>query len=113
MKVRQLIDNDYQLNRFIQNTPETVGQVILTRLLLMRGEWFIDSQEGTPYYQEIFGHLAEHKGMYDLEIQARILGTPGVQEIQDYVSEIDINRKLSINCSVFTDYGITQFTGQI
>lgn len=105
MKVRYLLDNDYQINRFISNTPETVAQVVRTRLLLWKGEWFIDVEEGTPYYQEILGHLSEHKGMYDLEIQSRILGTPGVQEIQNYISSIT-DRNLSIQCSVLTDYGI-------
>lgn len=104
MIYRQLDANgDYQLGAFLANTPETVGQAVLTRLLLWRGEWFLDTADGTPYMQDILGHRTN----YDLEIQTRILGTPGVVEITDYSSSV-VNRKLSVACTLKTIYGAVQ-----
>ena len=94
---------DYQLNVFLKDSPECVGQAVLTRLLLWQGEWFNDTTDGTPYYQKIFGHATN----YDLEVQSRILGTPNVIEILDYSSNIDSTRNLSVNCTLNTKFGTT------
>ena len=101
MKYRKLdTDGDYRLGVFIENTPETVGQAVKTRLLLWRGEWFMNKSEGMPYMQDILGHNTN----YDLQIKARILGTQGVKEIINYSSNV-INRALSVNCTLSTIYG--------
>jgi len=102
MKYRKLDENgDYQLGVFLENTPETVGQAVLTRLKLWRGEWFMDTSEGTPYMQNILGHNTQ----YDLEIKARILGTKGVTEIINYSSVVDRDRNLITTCTLNTLYG--------
>jgi len=85
---------------YSQNTPEIVIQQVQTRLLLWIGEWFMNISEGTPWIQDILGNDTN----YDLEIQARILGTQGVVEIVSYSSEI-INRNLSVQASINTVYG--------
>lgn len=103
MKYRQLdVNRDYQLGfPFMVNTPDCVAQAVLTRLLLWRGEWFLDTREGTPYMQDILGHNTN----YDFEIQARILGTPGVTELINYSSNIDSTRNLTVNAQIQTVYG--------
>ena len=102
MKYRALDSNgDYQLGVWLENTPETVAQAVLTRLKLWRGEWFMDTSEGTPYMQNILGHNTS----YDLEVKARILGTQGVTEIIDYSSVVDSDRNLTITCTLTTIYG--------
>ena len=104
MIYRQLDNNgDYQLGLFLQNSPQTVGQAILTRLSLWRGEWFMDIHNGTPYLQYILGRNTN----YDMEIKARILETKGVMELIDYASSIN-NRSLIIQCTINTIYGVTQ-----
>lgn len=104
MIYRQLdVNGDYQLSSFLQNSPQTVGQAILTRLLLWRGEWFMNTGEGTPYLQDILGRNSN----YNMEIKARILETEGVIELTDYASSIN-NRNLTVQCTVNTIYGITQ-----
>lgn len=101
MLYRQLDSNgDYKLGAFLSNTPETVAQAVKTRLLLWRGEWFLDVTDGTPYMQDILGHGTN----YDLEIQERILGTQGVTEITSYSSSV-INRSLAVSCTINTLYG--------
>ena len=107
MKYRALDSNfDYTLGVFLNNTPAAVGQAVKTRLLLWEGEWFLDQTDGTPYLQDIMGVNTN----YDIEIKARILGTPGVTEIVTYSSHIDSLRKLSVNCTLNTLYGISQVT---
>ena len=103
MKYRSLdVNGDYQLGVFLVNSPATVAQAVMTRLNLWQGEFFMDTTDGTPYYQDILGRNTN----YDLEIQDRILGTIGVLEITDYSSSV-INRALAISCSINTIYGAT------
>lgn len=105
MKYRSLdVNGDYVLGSFLSNTPETVAQAVQTRLALWMGEFFMDTSDGTPYYQDILGHNTN----YDLEIQDRILGTTGVGEIISYSSSV-VNRALSVTCTISTIYGTTSF----
>jgi hypothetical protein len=87
---------------FLVNTPEAVGQAILTRLRLMTGEWFLDVTEGTPYATQILGRNTQ--ATYDQAIRERILDTEGVLSVDAYSSEL-INRRLSVSATVTTIYG--------
>lgn len=108
MRYRALdADGDYTFGRgqanFLVDSPACVGQLVLTRLRLWEGEWFLDEGEGTPYEQKILG-----KGtvaVYDLAIRARILETQGVTGIQDYASSRDEQRRLAVTARVSTQYG--------
>lgn len=107
MLYRALDSNgDYQLGSFLKNSPATVGQAVLTRLLLWYGEWFLDITDGTPWSQDVLGFNTS----YDLEIQSRILETPGVLTITEYTSQISAARNLSVSCTVNTVYGVTTIT---
>ncbi len=104
MLYRQLDANgDYQIGQFLQNTPAAVAQAVQTRLKLCRAEWFLDVTDGTPWLQEILGRNTN----YDLEIQKRILDTPGVTEIVSYSSNVDSARALSVTATINTIYGQT------
>lgn len=87
---------------FLVNSPTMVGQSVQTRLLLWRGEWFLDTSEGTPWLQNILG--TRTKPVYDLAIQERILATPGVKSIVSYTSQLQPGRKLLVQCTVDTIY---------
>ena len=111
MRYRKLINGgDFsfgasQLN-FYRDTPEAVGQAVQTRLLLWLGEWFLNTDEGTPFMLGILGNHS--KELADATIQDRINSTDGVTEITDYESEIDTeNRILSVRVSISTIYGPT------
>ncbi len=109
MRVRgQTATGDYKFGNgqadFLIDDAAEIAQRILTRLLLMRGEWFLDKTDGTPYATEILG--AHTKPFYDLAIQERILRTPGVVSIIDYQSNFDsVKRSLTVSASVETIYG--------
>lgn len=111
MRYRQLdAAGDYTFGHgaadFLRDTPETVAQAVLTRLKLLRGEWFVDTPDGTPWQTEILG---EHtRDSYDMAIRSRILGTPGVTQIDSYSSSLDPDtRRLSVTVTITTDYGQT------
>lgn len=93
---------------FHVNTPETVAQAVRTRLALWTNEWFLDSNEGTPYMTQVLG--TNTRGAYDQAIQERILGTPGVVSIDDYSSSLGQDRVLSISVTLTTLYGSTNLT---
>lgn len=91
---------------YLQDNPECVGQAVLTRLRLLRGEWFLDLTAGTPYVPLIFGKHTDQT--YDLAIRERILDTQGVLGIAEYESIFDgETRRLSISATIDTVYGQT------
>lgn len=120
MRLRKMDANrDYQFGHndrdFWYNQVEAVGQSILTRLLLFSGEWFLDSQEGTPWggfpinpmvvaNGRILGEHTEF--MRDIAVQSRVLGTTGVRAINSYDSTYDNNaRTFTVDMIVDTIYG--------
>lgn len=106
MRVRQLDTNDdmtfgLSAANFLINSPQGVAQCINTRLGLIKGEWFLDTTEGTDWGGKILGR--QPKAGYDAEIRRVILGTQGVSQITAYSSDLT-NRALTINATVMTDY---------
>jgi len=92
---------------FLVNSPDAVGQAIITRLKLLQGEWFLDVTEGTPYSTQILGKTTATQR--DAAIRARILGTQGVKSIISYASSL-VGRALSVTAMVNTIYGQTTVT---
>lgn len=107
MRYRKLDENgDYTFGRgaanFLVDTPDTVRQSVQTRLALIRGEWFLDKTEGTPWNM-VVGRGTNKT--HDLVIQTRILQTSGVREILKYQSQVDpLDRHLSIVALIETIY---------
>jgi hypothetical protein len=92
---------------FLVNSPEAVGQLVLTRLKLIQGEWFLDTTAGVPWKTQILGRNTG--STYDQAIKACILGTPGVTSIASYSSSL-VNRKLTVTATINTAYGLTTIT---
>lgn len=112
MKVRKInADGEVAFGRgrldYLSDSPEAVAQNVMTRLKLKKGEWFLEISDGTPYSDQILG---EHtKPLYDAAIRKRILETPGVKVITEYQSLLNENtRKLTIEATISTNYGVTQ-----
>ena len=109
MKYRKLDSNkDMVFGRgdvdYLENTPECVAQAVVTRLRLLRGEWFLDLTEGTPYAPAILGKHT--KDSYDFAIRRRVLETEGVTEIEEYESIFDgETRGLTVSIRINTVYG--------
>lgn len=92
---------------FYIDTPDAVAQSVKTRLQLWLGEWFLNTDEGTPYMQGVIGKY--NKETADTTIQDRILSTEGVTNFEDYESVIDPDTRLfSVSLTLNTIYGPTQ-----
>ena len=115
MKYRKLdADGDYLLGHgnhdFYQDAPEAVGQLVMTRLKLWRGQWFTDIYEGTPWLQSILGK----RMAVEAEIRSRVLSTPGVVEIQEFQTQINPDtRVVRVNCTIETAYGSAIVSGEV
>lgn len=84
---------------------ERVRQQLELRLSLWRGEWFLDSEFGTPYQQSILGKALTLEGAL-AAIRAEILKVEGVQTITSFDYDYDRkSRKLSVNFDCSTNYG--------
>jgi len=87
----------------LRDSPDAVGQVVESRLNLWQEQWYLDRSEGTPYEQEVLGRRTE--GLRDPALQARILDTPGVVEIEAYSSVLDRQtRALTVAATIQTVY---------
>ncbi|WP_158782510.1 hypothetical protein [Pantoea sp. BAV 3049] len=88
---------------------ERVRQQIEFRLSLFRGEWFLDGDFGTPYFQSILGKQVTINGAISA-IKTQILDVDGVTTLNDFTWSLDReNRKLSVEFEAQTDYGIIQY----
>lgn len=94
----------HQQNDFWLNAADGVAQAIKTRLLLFRGEWFLDVTDGTPWTTQVLDKYTQDQ--YDAAIQDRILGTSGVVQITAYSSSVNTTaRTLTVTATVNTIYG--------
>jgi hypothetical protein len=112
MRVRRMdVDDDMTFGQgsanFLVNSPQEVGQRILTRLRLLQGEWFLDVTAGTPYGTQILGKNTQ--GLYDQAIKTVILQTPGVMAITQYSSSL-VARGLAVEALVQTQFGPVSVT---
>ena len=111
MRYRKLSsDGDYVFGNgqidFYRDVPDAVAQAVKTRLELWLGEWFLDTQEGTPYMQGVLGKHSED--LANATIQDRAIGAQGVVNIFDYQSDLDpVTRALTARFTVNTIYGPT------
>jgi hypothetical protein len=97
---------------FLLNTPEAVGQAVVTRLKLWVNEWFLNVEEGTLWLQGVIGK--QQQTTVDTILRSRILETEGVTDITSYESIIDPDtRKLSLNVTIDTLYGTTTIQAAI
>ena len=109
MRYRKLDENgDYSFGNsqanFYRDTPEAVGQAVLTRLRLWVGEWFINTEDGTDWLDQVLGEGTSL--LYEQVIKQRILETQGVTEITDFFTQYDPNtRELAIQTTINTIYG--------
>jgi len=87
---------------------EGVAQAIMTRLYLLRGEWWENIEDGLPLFEEILGAYGgnEAQRIVDIIIGDRIRGTTDVSELLEYTSTFDTKTRLyEAVCNVNTIYG--------
>lgn len=66
----------------------SVAQSIKCRLLMIRGEWYIDQRLGTPWRERIWKKGTTETEVYRL-IQDVVRGTPGVRSVESMSVDLD------------------------
>lgn len=95
---------------FLRDSPEAVAQAVMTRLKLWSGEWFLDTEEGTPYQVGALGKNTS--ASIDPMIRDRVIETQGVTGIVAYDRTFDPDeRKNYVNLTINTLYGVTAIQG--
>lgn len=97
-------NGDYVLNRFITQTEATV-QAVETRLRLFKGEWFLNLDDGVPWFQRVLIKPARLREVESI-IRRTILQTEGVERLIkfDFIFDGE-TRKLSVEFEARTIYG--------
>lgn len=118
MRYRKLVGDALDMSfgagsaNYIVDAPEGVAQLVLTRLRLWYGEWWLDTSDGTPWLQEVLGVRTIQTR--DAAIRLRALNTQGVRSIVEYSSSFDAEqRTFSVNIKLDTIYGTAVVTGAL
>ena len=89
---------------------EQVRQQLLIKLKLWRGEWFLDTEFGTPYLQQILGKQLTLSGAL-AALRKSILEVEGVRQILSFSYTFsNATRKLIVDFTADTPYGIVEVT---
>lgn len=85
--------------------PEAVGQHVRARLKTFQGEWFLDSEVGVPWLDEIFAR-EYNAALAEAVTKATILDTDGVIGIETFSVGFDRQTRglLLRQITVRTDY---------
>ena len=113
MKSRGLDKNNDLVIRkgsfFVVDEGAEVAQHVRTRLLFYLSEWFLNTNAGTPYFEEIFNKPANLATIESI-LKSRILNTPGVSLLIEFNMEYEgpETRQLNISFTAQTVYGIIE-----
>jgi hypothetical protein len=86
---------------------QAVAQCLKTRFSLWAGQWFLNTNDGTPWLTMILGKTS--KAVRTYAIQQRIMGTPYTIGITNYVDSLSPGRQLTVSCNVNTQFGTLSF----
>lgn len=109
MKYRKLDENGDMtfgagLDNYFIDSAEVVAQSVLTRLRMWLREWYLDTNDGTPYYQQVLGKHTQTEAVQ--AIYRRIRETAGVNRITEFSTAFDPDtRRLRIEVTLDTVYG--------
>lgn len=74
--------------RMTTSPDEALAQRLWIKLQFFKGEWFLDTEFGVPYYQEILG-VKTRLNVIDAILQAAIIETGDVASINSFTSSLD------------------------
>lgn len=83
---------------------ETLAQRLTIKLLTFRDEWFLDTNEGIPYYQSIFGKNRAKESI-DTIFKKAVLEDDDVFSIIFFNSTISPERSYTLSFSVRSNGG--------
>ena len=94
-----VLDFDLQITKNEQILPQKIKQA----LLMFQGEWFLDIEQGVPYYSDVLGQKGALDSIRSVFIDC-INSVPGVKELSQFdMSYIAQTRELRLKFSVVDD----------
>lgn len=92
------------------NSRFGVGQLVESRMMLWKGQWFLNVQDGMPWATRVLGKYTSDTR--DDAVQDRINATTGVLDIGDYNSQIDVQRRIfTVHANINTVFGPYMLAG--
>lgn len=89
---------------------DAILQHLRIRLQFFRGEWFLDTRLGIPYFEEVL-RKAPDLNVVESILRDAIRETPGVISITSFELDFEgVSRKLSLDFAALTDEGPLRFT---
>lgn len=93
----ELIEGDFVLT---SNESESLAQRLKIKILTFEGEWYLDVDEGVPYFQSIFGKNRSKESV-DAIFKKTITEEPEVEALLSYESNIsEVTRVFSVSFTV-------------
>jgi len=87
---------------------DEINQRINVTLRHLQGEYFLDIQDGTPWYTDLLGSKSAIAEV-NLVLRSRVLSVPGVLRINSFEADFDnTTRAYSITMSVQTSDGVIE-----
>ena len=74
---------------------DAIAQTISTRLKILAGEWFLDSNIGIPYLSKILGKKRNDRFLQKI-ITDEIRAIPSIKELQDFSFKDGIESRLIV-----------------
>ena len=99
----EIINNDL----FLIEGRDEIAQVLRQELRFFLGEWFLNTDGGIPYLQEIL-KKNPNASTIDAIFKNKILESPGVIELTEYELTLE-KRKLTLVFKARTEEGIITF----
>ena len=89
---------------------DRVRQNVLVKLKLWAGEWFLDTEFGTPYIEQVLGKQISLAGAV-AALKKSILEVNDVDRITSFKYSFDrVARSLSVDFECATKYGLIRIT---
>lgn len=96
------------LDLVLVDQAEQVRQQLLIKLKLWVGEWFLDTEFGTPYLQQILGKQLTLSGAV-AAMRASIMEVEGVQSLTEFNYNFDrAARTLRVQFVANTPFGLVE-----
>ena len=108
LDISDLVLENYDLALVDGN--ERVRQQMHIHLLTFQGEWYLNTNFGVPYFENVLGKQID-RALIESVIKAEIMKVADVLEITSFEMEIDASvRSLTVEFSVMTTFGVLDTT---
>ena len=80
-----------------------IGYQMRINFNLVKGDWFLDLDEGIDYFGEVFGKKKIDNQLID-EFKLTALDSVGVTSLKELTVELDSDRNLAVDLKAYTEF---------